>query len=93
MLQNSKKPQRVCKNYCRSCRFLGRCTPDSVHKMNSSVKFAFDCVEECVNYKEDLRSRLVTTFGSILDLQTLEVHDGLDSPYIAYFSKALACCV
>ena len=69
---------------------LARCTPDSEHELNSNVKVAFDCIEECVNYKEDLRSRLVTTFGSLLDLQTLELHDGLDSPYIEYFSEALA---
>ena len=69
---------------------LGRCTPDSEHEINSNVKFAFDCIEECVNYKEALRSRLVSTVGSLLDLQTLELHDGLDSPYIEHFSEALA---
>ena len=69
---------------------LARCIPDSEHEVNRNVKFTFDCIKECITCKENFQSRLVSTFGSQLDLETLKLHDGLDSPYIEFFSEALA---
>ncbi|KAL9975259.1 hypothetical protein ACROYT_G012402, partial [Oculina patagonica] len=36
-----------------------------------NVRFAFDCITECITCKENLQSRLAHTFGSHLDLETL----------------------
>ncbi|KAL9975261.1 hypothetical protein ACROYT_G012405 [Oculina patagonica] len=69
---------------------LGSCTPNGENEINSNVKLAFDCIKECVSRQENLRSRLVCSFGSHLDLQTLELHDRLDSHCIEYFAEALA---
>ncbi|KAL9975268.1 hypothetical protein ACROYT_G012414 [Oculina patagonica] len=38
-----------------------------------NVRFAFDCITECITCKENLQSRLARTFGSHLDLETLKL--------------------
>ncbi|KAL9975269.1 hypothetical protein ACROYT_G012415 [Oculina patagonica] len=81
---------RLVKSITAHINCLDRSTPNGENEINDNVKFAFDCIKECVTCQENLQRRLVCTFGSHLDLQTLELLDGLDSHYIEYFAEALA---
>ena len=62
---------------------------NSEDEFNSNVKFAFDCIQECKSYKENLKSRLMCTFGSHLPLETLKWDGGPYSPHTEFFIESL----
>ncbi len=65
-----------------------RSTLDSGYGVVShNVKFAFDCIKECITYKETLQSRLVSTFGSHLNSVTLKLK--ISETDVGTFSDAL----
>ncbi len=65
---------RLVKSITSQINCLSRCTLDSKHEIiNSNVNFTFECIKECITYKENLQSRLLSTFGSHLDFKTLKV--------------------
>ena len=76
---------------------LGRCTLDSTHEVMclTNVEFAFDCIRECITYKENLQSRLVCAFGSHLDIKSLGIYNSLckyfsNDLYFEFFFEALS---
>ncbi|KAL9975267.1 hypothetical protein ACROYT_G012413 [Oculina patagonica] len=73
---------------------LGRSTLDNKEEViNSNVTFAFDCIKECITYKENLQSRLLSAFGSHLDFETFKVaktsQHCFSNVYFEFFCKAL----
>ena len=54
-----------------------------------NLEFAFDCIEECASLKKNVQSQLLRSFGSHLDITTLQL-TGYPSFNFEYFREALA---
>ncbi len=70
------------------------CAVDSKYDIKTStVEFAFDCIKECTTDKENLQSRLLSAFGSHLNLKTFKVPTTWDynfnKVYFQSFCKSL----